>query len=171
MKGSAMSRLIAPLPAALVVATCIGFVVLWSPVTQPPGTVATLSGTATAHDGDDLRFGDVRVRLWGIAAPEDRRGLVEPGGPEARIALAALVAGRRVRCDLDGTTAGRSLRPVARCFAGGRDLAEALVLGGWARDCPAHSGGAYAAAEAEARASGRDLAAGYPLPGSCGEGE
>jgi endonuclease YncB( thermonuclease family) len=135
------------------------------------GTDATLTGHATAHDGDDLAFGDVRVRLWGISAPEDRRGLTEPGGPEARAALAALIEGRRITCHLTGTTAGRSLRPVARCFAGGQDLAEALVRTGWARDCPAHSGGAYATAEAEARASGRDLAAGYPLPGYCGEGE
>jgi endonuclease YncB( thermonuclease family) len=160
-----------PTLAAALVLTCfaIAGMAVFRAIAPQPGTVATLTGHATAHDGDDLRFGDVRVRLWGIAAPEDRRGLVQPGGPEARAALAALVAGRRVRCELDGTTAGRSLRPVAVCFAGGVDVAEALVRGGWARDCPAHSGGAYATVEAEARAAGRDLAAGYPLPGYCGE--
>ena len=160
-----------PTLATALVLTCfaIAGMAVFRAIAPQPGTVATLTGQATAHDGDDLRFGDVRVRLWGIAAPEDRRGLVQPGGPEARAALAALVAGRRVRCELDGTTAGRGSRPVAVCFVGGRDLAEALVRGGWARDCPAHSGGAYATAEAEARAAGRDLAAGYPLPGYCGE--
>jgi hypothetical protein len=33
------------------------------------GYEATLVGVAAAHDGDDIRFGDVQVRLIGVAAP------------------------------------------------------------------------------------------------------
>ena len=88
-----------------------------------------------------------------------------------KAAQEALIGGGRVTCDLDGTVAGSSLRLVGRCWAGGVDLGEALVRAGFARDCPAFSGGAYAQAEAAARAEGRDLVARYALPGYCGEGE
>lgn len=153
-------------------AVFVALVWFWPPTDEPtPGTAATLTGHPVAHDGDDLRFGvAVRVRLWGIAAPEDRRGLVQAGGPEARAALEALIGGGRVTCDLDGTVAGSSLRPVGRCWRGGLDLGEAMVRAGFARDCPAFSGGTYAGAEAAARAEGHDLAARYALPGYCGEG-
>lgn len=159
--------------AALVALTCVGLAAssLVRHAALDRDAAAILTGYPVAQDGDDLRFGEVRVRLWGIAAPEDRRGLVQPGGPEARAALAALIDGRQVTCDLDGSTAGRSLRPVGLCRAGQVDLGEAMVRGGWARDCPAHSGEAYAQAEAAARAEGSDLSARYPLPGYCGEGE
>ncbi len=161
----------AVLTVAAIAAAAVLVLTLWETPPSNIATVATLTGYATAADGDDLRFGDVRVRLAGIAAPEDRRGLVQPGGPEATAALARLVEGRRVTCHLDGSTAGRSLRPVATCRAGGADLGWAMVQGGWARDCPAHSGGRYAGAEAAARVAGLDLAARYALPGYCGEGE
>ena len=127
---------------------------------------ATLTGLAVAHDGDDVRFGRVQVRLQGIAAPEDYRGNREPGGPESTQHLAGLVDGHEVTCLLDGTTAGR-LRPVGICYLDGEDIGELQVRAGHARDCPAFSGGRYAAAEAEARAAGRDLSRIYALPGYC----
>ena len=133
----------------------------------PYPVAAILVGRPVAHDGDDLRFGRVRVRLRGIAAPEDRRGRHDPGGPEARAMLALLAEGRAVRCYLDGSTAGPGLRPVGVCFVGGLDINAAMVRAGAARDCPAHSGGTYASAEGAARAAGWDLAAIYPLPDYC----
>ena len=72
---------------------------------------ATVTGIAEAHDGDDVRFGRVQIRLRGIVAPEDYRGNREPGGPESTRHLADLVDGRELVCFLDGSTAGR-LRPV-----------------------------------------------------------
>jgi micrococcal nuclease len=129
-------------------------------------SAATLTGIAVAHDGDDLRFGTVQLRLSGIAAPEDYRGNREPGGPEATRHLAELVDGHEVTCFLDGTTAGR-YRPVGICFLGDEDIGELQVRAGHARDCPAFSGARYAAAEAEARAAGWDLSRIYPLPGYC----
>jgi micrococcal nuclease len=119
---------------------------------------------ATAHDGDDIRFGCVQIRLCGIASPEDYRGHRES---EATRHLAGLVDGREVTCHLDGTTAGRSRLPVAICFLDGMDVGEMQVRAGHARDCPAFSSGRYAAAEDEARAAGHDLSRIYELPGYC----
>jgi len=132
--------------------------------------VAVLTGTAVAPDGDDLAFGDVRVRLRGIAAPEYRQNRHEPGGREATESLSAAVAGRTIVCHLDGTTAGSTRRPVGVCFADGVDLGELQVLSGVARDCPSFSGGIYAEAEAEARRQGHDLSAIYPRPSYCDDG-
>ena len=80
----------------LLVMMALSLLIAGRPQASQPGTAATLTGHATAHDGDDLAFGDVRVRLWGISAPEDQRGFAEPGRPEARAALAALIEGRRI---------------------------------------------------------------------------
>lgn len=71
----------------------------------------------TVTDGDTLRADGVGIRLWGIDAPEPD----EPGGPEATAAM--------------------------RHLTDGRDLACVLVAGGWARDWPHYSGGAYAGCE------------------------
>ena len=129
---------------------------------EPAGVI---SGIAGARDGDDVVFGRVAVRLRGIAAPEDRRGAVEPGGPEATAHLRSLVLDRYVVCYLDGTHARN--RPVGVCYVDGLNVNLAQVAAGHARDCPRFSGGAYAEAEARARAAGRDLSAIYDLPGYC----
>ena len=131
------------------------------------GVAATMTGIAKAHDGDDVRFGKVRIRLQGIAAPEDRRNLREPGGPEATEHLRKLVDGRELTCLLDGETAGRTMRPSAICYLDGHDIGTLQVRAGHARDCPRYSGGRYAEAEAAARADGNDLSAIYPLPDYC----
>lgn len=127
--------------------------------------VAVITGMADARDGDDVVFGQVAVRLRGIAAPEDGGHAVEPGGPESTRHLRALVAGREVVCWLDGTHARN--RPVGVCYVDGLNLNRAQVEAGHARDCPRFSSGGYAEAEARARAAGRDLAAIYDLPGYC----
>ena len=98
-------------------------------------------------DGDGLVVDGTEIRLCGIDAPEARR----PGGPEATVRLRELVEGRMVRCVRVGEGSvcdGRSRetsydRVVATCFVGGRDLAADLVRGGYARDWPRFSGGAY----------------------------
>jgi len=107
----------------------------------------------------------VDIRLQGIAAPEDNHARREPGGPEATASLHAIVDGKRLRCELDGTKARGRL--VAMCFIGGTDVGEMQVLAGHARDCPHYSGGRYATAEMKARAVGRDLSAIYALPAYC----
>lgn len=104
---------------------------------------------AVAIDGDTLRCADLpaelasqggRVRIARIDTPE--RG--EPGFEEAKSALAALIAGRAVTCELvdaDPRTAGfqardRFGRPVARCSAGGRELGAAQIAAGVAEVWP-----------------------------------
>lgn len=103
-----------------------------------PAAAETLAGAARVADGDTLRVGGVTVRLQGLAAPEVAHpGLhvaEEPGGPEARDAMRALVAGHTVVCEL---TAERTHgRRVGRCAVDGRDLGEAMIAGGLARRCP-----------------------------------
>lgn len=126
-------------------------------------TVATISGIAGARDGDDITFGSVPVRLQGIAAPEARA----PGGAEAANHLRELVAGRLVVCHLDGTVAGSGGRAAGICYVGDVDVGRQQIEMGFARDCPAYSGGRYADAEAAARVGGKDLSATYELPSYC----
>ena len=134
---------------------------------QDVATAAVLSGTASVRDGDDVLFGQVSVRLQGIAAPEDRRGSREAGGPEATASLRALVDGRFLVCHLDGATTGKSGRPTGICYLGDLDVGRFQVETGHALDCPAFSHGRYAPAEAAAKVAGRDLGAIYPLPPYC----
>lgn len=125
-------------------------------------TVATITGVATVVDGDGVKFGDVEIRLQGIAAPEywARR---DPRGEESRQALVDLVWGKLVTCHLDGTKAS-SNRPVGVCYMGLKDIGEHQVENGHARDCPAFSDNRYAAAE---KRSEFHLAKVYPLPRYC----
>lgn len=123
-------------------------------VVSGPAAGQTLSGKATAVDGDDLRLetaeGPQRVRLCGIDAPDRHaaRGA-------AKAALGALVAGADVRCVVVGggtpcdgrsrTRIGRGtrVRLVAQCWTGGIDVARELVRRGHACDWVRYSGGWY----------------------------
>jgi len=131
-----------------------------------------IEGIARVIDGDGISVGEIPdIRLQGIAAPEDNGARRERGGPESTANLRALVEGKEVVCRPDGTrTRGR---PVAVCYVQGNTPGHGTELGlyqietGHARDCPRFSKGRYAAAEAKARAGGRDLSAIYRLPGYC----
>jgi endonuclease YncB( thermonuclease family) len=91
----------------------------------PPGPTK-LEGTAQVVDGDEIRVGDSLVRLYGIAAPEMSGHL----GPEARLALDALVSGQRLNCQVfDKTPQGDAL---GQCLAGTADPAETLLSRGLA---------------------------------------
>jgi endonuclease YncB( thermonuclease family) len=131
-----------------------------------PSAIAVISGIAGVHDGDGILFGEVEVRLQGIAAPEywSKR---EDWGAEARQNLVDLAWGKYVICHLDGTTAS-SKRPVGVCYVDNADLGYIQVLGGFARDCPKYSNGRYREAELEAREQGFDLSQRYELPEYCG---
>ena len=74
-----------------------------------------------------------------------------------------LVHGRMVRCKLDGSRTYDRCAGV--CYLDGRDIAEALVSAGLARDCPRHSGGRYAVIEAQAAADDATIRENYRLPG------
>jgi len=98
-----------------------------------------LTAALTVTDGDTIRDGALRVRLWGIDAPEmDTRQ-----GPSARAYLRQMIGDLPVACDPRGTD--RYGRTVAICYLpDGRDLACEMVRAGWAVDWPRYSGGAYA---------------------------
>lgn len=105
---------------------------------------AFLCAAALAIDGDTLRCANIeqangRVRLARIDAPEMR----EPGGREAKAALAAMLTGP-VRCKpVDALPDTKEFekqdlfgRIVARCRVRGRDLGKAMIDAGKARRWP-----------------------------------
>ena len=106
-------------------------------------------------DGDTLRCGADRVRLFGVDAPEVRRGQTpaEPFAYDARDELVRLTRGR-VGCRV--VDRDRYGRFVARCWSDASpDLNAALFRSGFATEYRRYSKGAYAEVEAQARTAGR----------------
>ena len=104
-------------------------------------------------DGDTIRIGPARIRLFGIDAPE----LATPAGPMAREVMKQLVEGMPVSCMLTGD---RSYdRYVAVCFLGDSvvDIGWFMVREGLAVDDRFFSGGVYLGAERDARIHGRGI--------------
>ena len=107
-------------------------------------------------DGDSLRSGRLKIRLFGIDAPElkqdcaDAAGRDWPCGKAARARLAELVTAP-LQCEL--IDVDRYGRLVMRCLAGGgTDIAEALVAQGLALAYRRYATD-YVAAEEAARAA------------------
>lgn len=98
----------------------------------------TFQGKAKVVDENIVEIWGQRIRLWGITAlsisSNDRR--------DAKAQLRKLIAGVIVRCESVGVSSMRYT--VARCYAGGVDIAWPLVMTGIARDNPEESGGYYA---------------------------
>lgn len=119
----------------------------------------TIDGTATVVDGDTLDVAGMRVRLWGIDAPESRQvcsvaGTEYPCGGRATAHLRALVGDRPVACEPRGTD--RYGRTVALCRVDGSDLGAAMVRDGWAVAFVRYAMD-YVAQEQEARSARRGL--------------
>ena len=104
----------------------------------PSRRPASISGAVPRQaviDGDSLLLQNVRVRLHGIDALEDEqfcrlRDQDVPCGQVAHNALIGFVAATEVRCERRGIDGyGRN---VSQCFAGGFDLAAAMVRTGLA---------------------------------------
>ncbi len=89
-------------------------------------------------DGDTLAIGPIRVRLWGIDAPEHH----EPGGRAAREFLELVALGQHVKCLRLGVSYERI---VARCerTVDGRDLGAILIDAGHADEWLRFSDGYY----------------------------
>lgn len=124
----------------------------------PPGVGAMVAAEglpATAVDGLSLDVGGTVFRLWGIDGPSlsVECGIaagVHPCAEAARRVLAVLVDGATVACRLvDDTTTP----PAALCTADGADLADLMVLMGWAWP----TGPAYTPSLANARTAGRGI--------------
>lgn len=98
-------------------------------------TAAALTGVANVTDGDTIRIGQSRIRLFGMDAPEkaqrcERDGACYRCGDDATRALKSIVGDSQVTCSPTGAkTYGRI---VATCEAGGVDLSVEMVRQGWA---------------------------------------
>lgn len=108
--------------------------------TSPPSAVfasAFPCWSASTVDGDTLKCASgLRVRLWGVSAPEKR----EPGGAEAAQALDDLVGARDLACIPLGFSFDRV---VARCWPLGKDVGEAMIRSGKATEDTRFSAGFY----------------------------
>ena len=113
-------------------------------------------------DGDTIKVGGIPVRLYGIDAPEGRQtcqaGWQTYGcGKQATQALANLVAGRSVKCEIVGRDDyGRAL---GVCIAADTELNRTMVRDGWALAFVKYSD-RYAADQGAAEAAKAGLWAG-----------
>ena len=101
---------------------------------------ADMQGVPVIVDGDTLRLDGNVIHLYGIDAPEDvqicqnKRGRDFNCGETASRALVLIVADRPVSCrEKYRDTRGDS---VAVCTRGRTDIAEQLILQGWALTDP-----------------------------------
>ena len=123
--------------------------------THAGASAAELEGTVTrVRDGDTIEVEGTAVRLSGLHAPE----MDQPGGREAKAFMMDMVAGKQVRCVLEGQR--NHDREIGDCFLNDRDISAELIAAGLGRDCIRYSGGRYAHLETT---EGKRL----PLPGYC----
>jgi len=113
-------------------------------------------------DGDTLRVGDTKYRIFGIDAPElaqtcnEANGQPWPCGRKAESKLRALIARGPVQCE--PRARDRFDRIVASCSTEGvPDLGEALVHAGLALSFGGFGEGPYADAEMEAQVAKRGI--------------
>lgn len=99
--------------------------------------VADIDGPIHVIDGDTFDVGNVRVRLYGVDAPEvaqtcdDAQGRAWPCGAFVKEEISRRFEGETARCEeIDRDRYGRS---VARCFVQGRDIGEEIVADGLAQ--------------------------------------
>lgn len=97
----------------------------------------SFDGRVVVVDGDTIKVGSQRVRLWGIDSPE----MYTSEGRVAKEYLRTFVQGKEVHClAMDKDRYGRT---VAQCWLNGKDLAWYMVEGGHAKDWPKYSNGYY----------------------------
>lgn len=116
-------------------------------------------GKPQVVDGNTLEFGGVRVRLFGMDAPDPgqtctARGVEWRCGQDATFALAYETANHWVTCD--ERYRDQDDRVVAICMIGPYDLAERMVRKGWAVAFRPDSAD-YLSAEEVARKAGEGL--------------
>ncbi|MEX2450036.1 MAG: thermonuclease family protein [Rhodospirillales bacterium] len=93
------------------------------------------SGKARVIDGDTLYIGSVKVRIFGIDAPEAGQTCTHEGkswncGQEATFALTYMVSPHWIECKKRGS-AGPGV-VLATCYTGPYDVAAKMVSEGWA---------------------------------------
>jgi endonuclease YncB( thermonuclease family) len=128
-----------------------------------------LVGRASVIDGDTIEIHGIRIRLFGIDAPESRQLCTDRSGQQYRcgqvaaLALADRIGQRTVHCEPRDTD--RYGRTVAICSAGGENLNGWLVAQGHAVAYRRYGGKIFDTEETEARAAGRGVWQGeFQLP-------
>lgn len=125
-----------------------------APADADSGLASQFSGVAIVADADTLRIGARRFRLDGVRTP--RPGAMCGDRNIARAAadaLRQLTSAHAVTCRISDLPDANG-EHLALCRAADIDLNARMVELGMARDWPAYSDGAYAEAEARARAAG-----------------
>lgn len=130
-----------------------------APPLKKKAPVRRLQGRASVIDADTIEIHGQRVRVWGIDAPEGKQTCKNAAGKNYRcgqigsIALSDFIDhSQPIRCDYKDTD--RYDRFVGQCYtASGHDIAEWLAYEGYALDYKQYSKGAYANAEAHAKAN------------------
>ena len=112
-------------------------------------------------DADSLRAGDLRLRLYGIDAPELRQTCLDKAsqpyrcGEEAADSLRKMIEiGAEIQCQHLDTD--RYKRWVVKCFHNGEDIGEAVVRAGWALAYRRYAKD-YIEAENQAERAGRGI--------------
>lgn len=97
---------------------------------------SSINGRARVIDGDTLEIATIKVRLFGIDAPENGQTCFDSSnteydcGKQSSNELSRLVDGQMVVCI--PRTKDRYGRSVAVCWAGDIDIGKAIVASGWA---------------------------------------
>jgi endonuclease YncB( thermonuclease family) len=130
---------------------------------------ADLSGPVRVIDGDTLDMTGVRIRLWGIDAPEKNQtcqgkdGQIYECGRDSAAVMLELTRDRRVECENRGRD--RYKRIVAVCQTEAGEINAAIVRRGWAVDWPRYSNSRYQDEERAARAEGLGIWSGrFEMP-------
>jgi len=102
-------------------------------------------------DGDNLKYGNLNIRIWGIDAPDRQRDKPMSHFYKASKAQLGYYAQVPVRCVFTGKKSFN--RPVARCFqiASRNDLAALMTGSGYAVEWRSFSKGTYSDFENYAR--------------------
>jgi len=120
------------------------------PVAVPPKPVTKLFYRVTVRDGGTLESGGVVIKLAGVAVRGDEATCKRSGGKtwqcgaEAKAALARLIRGRAVTCEMQEDAKDT----VAHCSVGGSDLSTWLARQGWAEPKDANEPALAEAAQA-----------------------
>ena len=127
---------------------------------------ADVAGRARVIDGDTIEIGSVRIRLFGLDAPESAQSCLEgsrrwPCGEQATRALVGRIDGESVACE--ERDRDRYGRVVAVCRHGAQDVNAWLVREGWGMAYRRYSM-AYAGEEASAKAAKRGVWRGKFVP-------
>jgi len=125
----------------------VGIAIMVAIELRAPSKLGKFSGKAYVIDGDTLAFGNTRVRIFGIDAPE----MSQQQGPVSREYLAAMLANREIV--VRPISKDRYGRIVARVsMPDGTDIGKAMVAQGYALAYTRY-GRDYAATERRARKS------------------